>query len=75
MRKSSKKRSFFYVLDKKDCFLDQKKEVLKKTKTIEIFQRSMVFVKKKEFFIICVFWANQSRKDRFLIFWIKKNAL
>ena len=39
----------------------------KKDQKIEIFQTSMVFVKKKELFIICVLGANQSRKDRFLI--------
>ena len=30
--KSSQKRSFFGILDKKECFLDQKKEVLKNDK-------------------------------------------
>ena len=30
--KSSLKRSFFGILDKKECFLDQKKEVLKNDK-------------------------------------------
>ena len=49
--KSSKKRLFFGVLDKKESFWDQKKKVLKKYKKIEIFQRgkSMLFVKKSTF--------------------------
>ena len=72
--KSTQKRSFFDILDEKECFLDQKKEVLKKSKTIEIFHRFSL-CQKIELFIIGVFWANQARKDRsFYIFWIKKNA-
>ena len=47
--------------DKKECSLNQKKEVLKNDK-------------KSTFFIIGVFWAKQAREDRVLIFWIHKNA-
>ena len=35
----------------------------------------MVFVKKIKVFVLCVFWANQDRKDFVLIFWKEKNVL
>ena len=73
--KSSKKRLFFGVLDKKESFLDQKKKVLKKYKKIEIFQRgkSIVFVKKSTF-LSSVFLGqiNQNREDRFFVILDKK---
>ena len=64
--KSSQKRSFFGILDKKECFLDQKKEVLKNDKN-QHFPKGLVhsFCQRIELSIICVFWANQDRKDRF----------
>ena len=50
------------------------KRSFKKVHKIEIFQRaqSMAFVKKIRLFIIYVFWANQARKDRFLVILDKK---
>ena len=66
--KSSQKRSFFGILDKKECFLDQKKEVLKndkKSKFSKGVSQYMVFVKKSNFLSSVFFWANQARQDRF----------
>ena len=63
--KSSKKRSFFYVLDKKECFLDQKEEVLKNSKNIEIFKRSMVFVKQWNFYHLFFFFGKSIQKRVF----------
>ena len=64
--KSSQIRSFFGILDKKECFLDQKKEVLKNDKKSTFSKGvSPKFLSKNRTFIICVFWANQDRKDRF----------
>ena len=57
--KSSKKRLFFGVLDKKESFLDQKKKVLKK------YNR---FCQKIDLFIVCVFWAHRDREDRFFYY-------
>ena len=34
----------------------------------------MVFVKKIELFIVCVFWANQDREDRFFVILDKKKS-
>ena len=37
--KKSKNETFFYILDRKQCFLDLKSEVLRKSKNIDILQR------------------------------------
>ena len=70
---SSQKRSFLDILSGKDLFLDRKRELLKKSKKIEIH----AFCQKINFFFMCIFHAyfcvNQARKDRFWIFQIQKN--
>ena len=50
------------------------KRGFKKVQKIEIFQKGLVhgFHQKIELFIICVFWANQARKDRFFVILEKK---
>ena len=47
----------FDILDKNECFWDQKKKVLKIDKKIGIFQKELdhSFCQKIELFIICVF--------------------
>ena len=54
--KSSQKRSFFDILDKKECFLDRKRELLKSPKN-RIFPKGLDygFCPKIELFIIFVF--------------------
>ena len=58
---SSRKRSFLDILSGKDLFLDQKRELLKKSKKL----KSMLFVKKLNFFS-CVFLRKSSQKRSFL---------
>ena len=74
--KSSQRRSFFDILDLKKCSLDQKKWRFKKLKKNGTFPKRFVngFCVKIQLFTMCVFWANQVSKDRFLIFWIEANA-
>ena len=65
----------FGLPDKKECSLNQKKEVLKNDKKSK-FSNWLVhgFCQKIELFIISVFWAKQAREDRVVIFWRNKNA-
>ena len=58
---SSQKRSFLDILSGKDLFLDQKRELFKKSKKL----KSMLFVKKLNFFS-CVFLRKSSQKRSFL---------
>ena len=58
---SSQKRSFLDILSGKDLFLDQKRELLEKSKKL----KSMLFVKKLNFFS-CVFLRKSSQKRSFL---------
>ena len=58
----ARKDRFFYVLDKKECFLDQKEEVLKNSKNIEIFKGSMVFVKQWNFYHLFFFFGKSIQK-------------
>ena len=60
LNKKSQKETFFDILDRKQCFLELKSEVLKKWKTIDILQRgkSMVFVEKSIFFLYVFFDQN-----------------
>ena len=60
----------FHIVNKNECFLDQKNGVFRK-----IQKKKIQFCQKIEVFINYFFWANLARKDRFLIFWIKKNAV
>ena len=74
-RKLQQKRSIFDILDRKERFLDQKSEVLKSPK-IGNFSKGLVpgFCQKIEYFIRGICFANSTRKERFIIFWIEKNA-
>ena len=71
--KSSKKRLFFGVLDKKESFL----ESFTKVQKIEIFQRgnSMVFGKKSTFLSSVFFGQIKTGKIVFLLFWITRSFL
>ena len=63
----------FDILNKKECLLDQKWSFQKNPKN-RLFPKVHCFCQKIELFINYVFWANLARKDRFLIFWTKRNA-
>ena len=71
----SQKETFFYILDSKECFLDPKSEILAKSKK-STFCEGLVngFCQKIDLFLICFVLSNKRQKERFLIFWIEKNA-
>ena len=75
LQKSSQKRSVFWYSGKKKFFLHQKIEVLNSSKHRH-FSEGLVhgFCPKIELFLISVFCRYYITKDRFLIFWIEKNA-
>ena len=76
--KSSKKRLFFGVLDKKESFLDQKKKVLKKYKKSKFSKGvSLSFLSKNRPFYRLCFLGKSIRigKIIFLLFWIKRSFL
>ena len=76
--KSSKKRLFFGVLDKKESFLDQKKKVLKKYKKSKFSKGvSLSFLSKNRRFYRPCFLGKSIRigKIVFLLFWIKRSFL
>ena len=64
----------FYVLDRKECFLHQKNDVLKKSKKSKFSKGvcPMIFVKKFELVSFVFFQADEARKDRCMVFWIRK---
>ena len=67
--KSSHKRSFFDILDRKECFLDRNINVWKKSKKSKICKGvSPWFLSKIDVFLMCVFLGNLATKDPFLIF-------
>ena len=71
----ARKDRFLVILDKK-IFSTPKKKLLKKSKNSKFSKRVSPygFCRKIELSVIYVFWANQARKDRFLVYWIKKNV-
>ena len=70
------KRSFLDILNRKQSFLDQKIEVLTRTKKWT-FLKGLVhgFCPKIEFFLICFFHRNSIRKQRFWCFGKKRMIL
>ena len=75
--KSSKKRLFFGVLDKKESFLDQKKKVLKKYKKSKFSKGvSLSFLSKnRPFYRLCFLGKSRQGRSFFLLFWIKRAFL
>ena len=73
--KKRQKETFFNILDRKDCFLDLKSEILKRSKK-SIFCKGVSpwFFSKSRPFPHLLFWAKKARKKLFLISWIVKNA-
>ena len=70
------KRSFLDILNRKQSFLDQKIEVLTRTKKWT-FLKGLVhgFCPKIEFFLICFFHRKSIRKQRFWCFGKKRMIL
>lgn len=70
-------KSLFDILDRNECFLDQKIDLWKSAKKSKFAKGVHIngFCPKSELFLICVFWANKVKKKIvFAIFWIEKNA-
>ena len=66
----------FWYSGLKKMLFRPKKWRFKKLKKNRTFPKRFVngFCVKIQLFTMCVFWANQVSKDRFLIFWIEANA-
>ena len=58
LRKKNQKETFFDILDRKQCFLDLKSDILHRG-------QSMVFVKKSTFFSY-VFFSKETQKETFI---------
>ena len=73
--KKRKKERFFDILDRKECFLDHKKNVLKTLKNRH-FAKGLVhgFCVKIDLFLIRFFLSRKERKKHFLIFWIENKV-
>ena len=70
-------KSLFDILDRNECFLDQKIDFWRSDKKSKFAKGVHVhgFCPKSELFRICVFSANKVKKKIvFAIFWIEENA-
>ena len=66
LSKKCHKETFFDILDRKECFLDLKSEVLTKSKIIDILQRVFGFCQKMTFFSYRCFEQKKQQRN---IFW------
>ena len=66
LTKKSQKEIFFDILDRKECFLDLKSEVLTKSKTSK-FCKGVTpwFLLKKSIFVICFFLSMEREQGTF----------
>ena len=68
--KKGQRETFFDILDRKECHLDLKSEVLTKSKNIVILEGvSPWFFSKKIDLFLCLFFNKKSQQEHFLIFW------
>ena len=74
LTKKSQKEIFFHILDRKECFLDLKSEVLKNLKKWTFCRGvSPLFLSKNQPFSHMFFFVvKKATKKHFLIFWIEK---
>ena len=71
--KKSQKQTVFDILDKKECFLDLKSEVLRNWKKSKCCKEvSPWFLSKNRPFFHMFFLAKKARNKHFLIFWIER---
>ena len=64
--KKTQKERFFDILDRKECFLDLKSEVLTKSKTSKFCKGvSPWFLLKKNIFVICFFLSMELEQGTF----------
>ena len=76
-KKARKKHYFIFWIEKnrRECFLDHKKEVLKNSKKSTFCKGvSPWFLSKSEPFSHLFFLPKKARKKHFFIFWTEKNA-
>ena len=73
-QKKPERNIFFYILYRKECFLDLKSEVLKNLKKWTFCRKvSPWFLSKNNLSLICFFFfVKKPTKKHFLIFWIEK---
>ena len=76
LSKKKQKKTFFYILDRKECFLDQQRKVLKNSKESTFCKgvSSWFLSKNLPFPYIFFFLAKNARKQHFLIIWIENKA-
>ena len=73
--KKSQKETFFYILDRKQCFLDLKGEVLAKSqKSTFCIGVSPWFLAKNRPFSYNFVFEQKAREKYFLIFWIENKV-
>ena len=73
--KKSQKETFFDILDRKECFLDLKSEVIKNSKKWTFSKGvSAWFLSKNGPYSYKIFFSKKSRKKNFLIFWIENKV-
>ena len=67
LSKKSQRETFFNILNRKECFLDHNRKVLKNSKKIDILQRgkSMVFVKTSTFSFYVFFEQTKPERNFF----------
>ena len=73
-KKKGQKETFFYILDRKECHLDLKSEVLTKSKNIVILEGVSPWFLSKNRPFLCLFFNKKSQQEHFLIFWIGNKA-
>ena len=76
LTKKSQKERFFDILDRNECFLDLKSEVLKRSKKSTFCKRvSPWFLSKNRLFSYMFFFQpKKPERNIFFSFWIVKNA-
>ena len=76
LSKKRQKETFFHFLDRKECFLDDKRKVAKNAKKWTFFKgfSPWFLSKNRPFSYMFFFLAKKARKKHFFIFWIVKNA-
>ena len=72
--KKGQRETFFDILDRKECHLDLKSEVLTKLKNIVILEGVSPWFLSKNRLFLCLFFNKKSQQEHFLIFWIGNKA-
>ena len=73
--KLSQKRLFFDILDGKECFLDQKSEIFKKSEKSKFSKGVSPCFFFKNWNIFSWLFFGQIKQEKFVTFWVEKNAV